>query len=211
MALFNLIGGPAHGTTQDWALSRGPFIYSHRTDAYHTLGNPEPTWDYEQIEYRPMRVVRGDRYLVVVDSRNLMDELRKLTDERNSANLEAVGTGGVERRRLIRIAREATEWFDTIVATGRRPDEEDTIELVTLGRPGIGRTYAVRSSGHSHIPDTPADASWSIPVVPTDGIPENTIVMAMDGSALAAYEVTADGNLHHRHDLDLRGRVVRSS
>lgn len=150
MALFNLIGGPGHGTTQDWALSRGRFLYPHWTDAYRTLGNPEPTWEVEHVTYLPIRA-RGVRYLVVDDGRDLVAEMRKLWEERAQAQADAIGLGGAERRRLIRIAREATEWFDHIVSTGRRPGEEDTIELVT--RPGVGRTYAVRSSGPQPDPE----------------------------------------------------------
>jgi hypothetical protein len=205
--LYRLVGGAGHGTTQHWAISRGRFLYPARGEEVYTVGSAVPQWLTENVPYEPL-VARDLRLLVVDDERGLFEELCRLAEERGDANREAAMLGsGAECRRLIRIAREATDFFDYIVETGRRPGEErDTLRLITYGEPGVGRSYLAADT---------ADQTWRMPVHADDSLPANTIVMAMDGTAVAAYEMTSDGWLilaDGRHGTpDLRGRVVRSS
>jgi hypothetical protein len=196
MALYRLVGGAGHATTQDWAVARGRFLYPARGEEVHTIGSAVPQWLTENVPYEPM-VERGLRLLVVVDERGLKAELLKLARERDDANREAAALRrGAECRRLIRVAREAKDWFDHIVEEGRRPGEPrdalealvdrgptDNLRLITYGEPGVGRTY-LAGAGIA-----------GVPVVASVDAPPDQVWTTFDGQRAVGFEVGADGLL----------------
>jgi len=212
---FHLVGGPAHGQTVGWSTNHGRYLVPVRRDevVLDVMGRPDPIPHFttETVAYEPLWLrSRTLGLLVVVDDRDLRTELLRLEDERRDANQEAAELrSGAECRRLIRVAAEAAEWFDHIVRTGERPGEAENpaLEFITYGRPGLGRTYAVERSGTSYARLDAPDQSWSVPVVADSRMPEHTVVMAMDGTTVAAFEMLPDGSLRQTRAFD--GRVVQ--